>query len=372
MNEMKYRQCKRCVMDTTDPEIIFDDTGYCNHCTEYFERTSKLSYQGKSSDKKLAQIVDKIKHSGRNNHYDCVLGISGGIDSCYAAYILKNLGVRVLAVHLDNGWNSEEAVNNIKKICGKLKIDYQSYVLDWEEFKDIQLAFLKASIVEMEIPTDVAIIGALHKTAAENNIKFIISGGNYATEGILPESWFYNPKDLTLLKAIQKKFGTRKIKTLPTFDYKDETYYKFIKRIKTIYLLNYIPYSKKNAMDILQNELDWKYYGGKHYESKFTGFVQSYIQPAKFNVDYRKATFSTQICTGEVTRDEAISELSKLPYNPVKAEEEKKYIAKKLGISLEEFNRIMSLPPKTYKDYPNDKGMLELIYRIYRRIYKKV
>lgn len=358
-------------MDTSDPEIVFDGKGHCNHCNEYFERISGFVYQGESSDKKLAQIVASIKRSGKNNAYDCVLGISGGIDSCYAAYILKELGLRVLAVHLDNGWNSEEAVNNIKKICNKLKIDYQSYVLDWEDFKDLQLAFLKASIVEMEIPTDVAIIGAIHKIASENNIRYIISGGNYATEGILPESWFYNPKDLTLLKAIQKRFGTRKIKTFPAFDYKRETYYKLVKRIKTIYLLNYIPYSKSRAMELLQTELDWKYYGGKHYESKFTGFVQSYMQPAKFNVDYRRATFSTQICAGEMTRDEAIAELSKLPYDPVKVEEEKKYVAKKLGISIEEFNRIMNLPPKTFRDYPNDKRGLELIYRIYRRLYKK-
>lgn len=365
----EYQQCTRCVMDTGDPDIIFNEKGHCNHCTEFLEKTTRLTYQGKSSDEELARIVDKIKKVGKTSGYDCLLGISGGIDSCYAAYILKKLGLRVLAVHLDNGWNSEEAVNNIKKICKKLEIDYQSYVLDWEQFKDLQLAFLKASIVEMEIPTDVAIPGALHKVAAENNIKYIISGGNYATEGILPQSWFYNPKDLKLLKHISKKFGAGNLKSFPTFDFKQEMYYKFIKRIKTIYLLNYVPFAKKEAMELLEKELEWKYYGGKHYESKFTGFVQSYIQPVKFNADYRKATFSTQICTGAITREQALEELKKASYDPAKIHEEKKYISKKLGLTTDEFEAIMALPVKSFRDYPNDQKWLEFVYSVYRKFF---
>lgn len=356
-------------MDTSDPEITFDSLGRCNHCTNYSRVLSKRIYQGESSDILLKNIVQTIKKKGKNSDYDCLLGISGGVDSCYAAYILKKLGLRVLAVHLDNGWNSEEAVTNIMNVCRKLQFDYQSYVLDWEEFKDIQLSFLKASIVEMEIPTDVAIPGALHKMAAEYNIKFIISGGNYATEGILPDSWFYNPKDLILLKSIQKKFGKKIISSFPVFDYKKEIYYKFFKGIRTIYLLNLVPYSKKIAIDILKSELGWKNYGGKHYESKFTGFVQSYIQPVKFNVDYRRATLSTLICAGEATRDEALKELSMPSYNPETISREKNYVAKKLGISNEAFDSILMLPIKSYKDYPNDQKKLEFIYKIYRKIF---
>jgi N-acetyl sugar amidotransferase len=310
-----------------------------------------------------------MKKDGQGKEYDCIMGISGGIDSSYAAYILRRHDLRVLAVHMDNGWNSEISVKNIKHIVSKLGIDYQSYVLDWEEFKDLQLAFLKASVPEMETPTDIAIPAALHKVAAQYGVKYIISGGNFATEGILPKIWHYNAKDLTYLNAIQKKFGTRKLKSFPTFGYLAETYYKFVKGIRIIYLLNYVPYSKKEAMRVLEQELGWKYYGGKHYESKYTGFVQSYILPVKFNIDYRRATLSTQICTGEVTREEALEELKKLPYNPERVEEEKQYLSKKLGITVTEFEQIMADAPHWYWDYPNDREKLEFIYDLYRKIY---
>ncbi|MBI4945011.1 MAG: N-acetyl sugar amidotransferase [Bacteroidetes bacterium] len=366
MKDLKYQQCKRCVMDTTDPEIIFDENGYCNHCNDFLERLSKRTYQGKESDQKLVQIVDEIKKAGKNNEYDCVLGISGGIDSSYAAYTLKKLGLRTLAVHLDNGWDSEISVKNIKYIVSKLGIDYQSVVLDWEEFKDLQVSFLKASVPEAETPTDIAIQGVVYGIAAKHKVKYIISGGNFATEGILPKSWHYDAKDVKYLKAIHKQFGRKKLNTFPLFGYMEGIYYK-LRGIKTIYLLNHVPYSKKGAMDVLERELAWKYYGGKHYESKYTGFIQSYVLPEKFKIDYRLPTFSTQICTGEMTREEAIMELAKKSYDLIKTEEEKKYVCKKLDISLTEFNDIMSLPPKTYKDYPNSKRMLDFIYNVYRK-----
>ena len=256
-----------------------------------------------------------------------------------------------------------------KKIVSKLDFDYQSYVLDWEEFQDLQLSFLKASVPEAETPTDIAIQAALHIIAAKHNIKYIISGGNFATEGILPKIWHYDAKDAKYLKSIHKIFGTKKLKTFPTFDYRKEMYYKLVKGIKTIYLLNYVPYSKKEAMRVLEKELAWRYYGGKHYESKYTGFLQSYILPEKFNIDYRLATFSTQICAGEIKREEAMTELSIKPYDPIKAEEEKEYVCKKLNISLEEFNEIMNLSPKTFNNYPNNKRILEFIYDVYRKFY---
>ena len=367
---MTYRQCNRCVMDTSDSEITFNENGYCNHCLEYFENTSKRTYRGKETDQILAQLVEKIKKTGKNKEYDCVLGLSGGIDSCYSAYIARQLGLRVLTVHLDNGWNSETAVKNIKYVVGKLGFDYQSYVLDWEEFKDLQLSFLKASVPEAETPTDIAILAALHKVAAKYKIKYIISGGNFVTEGILPKSWHYDAKDEKYLKSIHKLFGTKKLKTFPTFGFLKEMYYKFIKGIKIIYLLNYVPYSKKEAMKVIEKELDWKYYGGKHYESKYTGFLQSYILPEKFNIDYRLATFSTQICAGEMTREEALTELQNKPYDLEKVYEEKEYVSKKLGISVNEFNEIMKTPKKTHYDYPNNQKILEFIYKIYRKFIK--
>ena len=356
-------------MDTSDPDITFDENGNCNHCNDFFKEYKNKIYHGEESDRQLEIIVNKIKQTKGKNKYDCLVGMSGGVDSSYVAYKAVELGLNPLAVHLDNGWNSEESVKNIKNVCNKLNIDYQSYVLNWEEFKDIQLSILKSSIVEVEIPTDVAIIGATHKIASENNIKFIISGGNLATEAILPYQWFYDCKDLRLLKSIQKRFGKNNLKTFPDFGYRKEIYYKLIRRIRLIYLLNYLPYSKEDAIKTLENEVNWKNYGGKHHESVYTRFVQSYFQPVKFNLDYRRATFSTQICTGEIIREYALEELKNKPYDPEKIEAEKDYIAKKLGITLKEFEEILNSPPKSYKDYPNNEKKLQFLYRVYKRYF---
>ena len=266
---------------------------------------------------------------------------------------------------MDNGWNSELAVSNIEKILKKIEIDLITYVLDWEEFKDLQLAFIKASVPEIETPTDMAIPAVLHKVAAQYSIKYIISGGNYATEGILPKSWHYDRKDVKFLQAIQKQFGTKKLRKFPTFGYVKESYYKFFKGIRFVYMLNYVPYSKQEAMELLEKELDWKYYGGKHFESSFTKLVQAYILPKKFNIDYRRSTYSTQICAGKVNRDEALLELNLSAYRNIKLEEEVEYFCKKLEISTNEFTNIMNAPAKTYQDYPNNKNFLEFLYRIY-------
>ncbi len=370
MSQPKYQQCTRCVMDTSDSEITFDEKGFCNHCTNYFENISKLVYQGDTSDDKLKQLIDKVKKSGKNNNYDCVIGISGGGDSIYTAYIAKKFGLRPLCVHMDNGWNSALAVNNIEKILNKLDLDLYTYVIDWLEFKDLQLAFLKASVPEAETPTDIAIPAVLHDIAAKHNIKFIFSGGNFATEGILPKSWHYDAKDIKYIKSIHKKFGSKKLKTFPTFGFQREMYYKYIKGIRMIYPLNYVPYNKKDAMDVIERELDWENYGGKHHESIYTKFIQSYLLPEKFGIDYRRATFSTQICAGDMTREDALMELTKKPYDLVKVEEEKEYVSKKLSISLGELNDILSLPPQSFRDYPNNQKKLEYIYTIYRKLYK--
>ena len=371
MEAKAYQQCTRCVMDTTDLEIVFDSEGICNHCTEFIDKRSKHNYNGEESDRQLDALVADMKKAGKNKKYDCVIGLSGGIDSCYASHIARQKGLRILAIHLDNGWNSEEAVQNIKNVAKKLDLDYESYVLDWEEFKDIQLSFLKASVPEAETPTDVAIPAAIHKIAAKYGIKYIISGGNFATEGILPRSWHYNSKDLKYFKQITKNFGTRKVKKFPTFGFLKETYYKIFKGMKMVYLLNYVPYAKDDAMDFLKKELEWKYYGGKHYESKYTGFIQSYYLYEKFQIDYRRATLATQICTGDVSRELALKELESKSYKDEIVEKEKKYIAKKLGIQLEELEEIINRPAKWFWDYPNDEKKLGFIYDTYRKIFKK-
>ena len=371
MKISKYRICNRCVMDTSDYLIEFDELGNCNHCNEFFTSKASSTYQGKESDQQLEALVDNIKASGKGKEYDCLIGMSGGVDSSYVAYKAVELGLRPLAMHLDNGWNSDDAVNNIKYICNKLDIDYQSYVLNWEEFKDIQLSVLKSSIVEVEIPTDIAIASSLFKVASENSIKYIIGGGNYATEGILPESWFYNPKDVKLLKSIHKEFGTTKFGSFPTLDYKKEMYYKFFRGIKIAYILNYVPFTKDMAVKTLEKELGWTNYGAKHHESVYTRFAQSYIQPVKFNLDYRRATYSSLICNNDMTREQALEDLKNKSYNELTLDADKEYVSKKFGIEVEELERIMSLPPKSYKDYPNDEKKLNFIYKIYRDYFSK-
>lgn len=362
-----YQICQRCVMDTSDPDIRFDEDGNCNHCETFLEESKSIKPQGLEREQRLKDLIESIKKSGKNKKYDCLIGVSGGTDSSYVAYIVKELGLRPLAVHMDNGWNSEESVKNIRNLCTRLNIDYESYVLDWDEFKDIQLSVLKSSIVEVEIPTDVAIVSILHKVASRNNIKYIIGGGNYATEGILPDLWFYNPKDLKLLKSIQKQFGSKKIKTFPTFDWKAEIFYKFIKRIRMVYLLNLLPYDKQEALSILKDKVGYHEYGGKHHESVYTRFIQSYFQPVKFNLDYRRATLSSQICSGSVTREEALKQLEELPYNIPQVKKDKDYVSKKFGITLQEFESILNAPPKSYKDYPNDEKWLTFIYNLYKK-----
>lgn len=370
MSEINYRQCKRCVMDTDDPNIYFDERGYCNYCNTYLKKKSE-EITVRYDTTRLKPLIDKIKAGGKNKKYDCVLGISGGVDSCYLAYVLKNYGIRVLLVHMDNGWNSEEAVLNIKNVAARLGLDYESYVLDWEEFRDMQLAFLRASVIEAETPTDIAILGVLHRVAARYNVRYIISGSNNATEGFLPRYWHYNSKDSKYMNGILKKFGTKKIRKFPGFGFLTEVYYKFVKGIEMVYMLNFFDYHKPEAMKLLQEELGWKYYGGKHYESRYTKFVQSYLLPVKFRLDYRKSTLSNQIMEGKITREQALQELEKLSYDPATINSVIEYVAKKLAISTEELNAIIKLPPKTYRDYPNDEARLEFLYSLYRKAFQK-
>ena len=363
--------CTRCVMDTSDEDILFDERGICNHCKEFEAVLAAPRYHG-DADGKLKTLIEQIKVKGKNKKYDCLVGISGGVDSCYTAYLCKKWGLRPLLIHMDNGWNSEIAVKNVKKIIDKLGLDYMSYVLDWSEFREIQLAFLKSSIVDLEMPTDIAIAASIYETANKHAIPYIISGGNYSGEGILPLTWGYHVlKDEKLYRHIVKKYSKLQLKKVPVVGLKGEIYYKFIKGIKTVYPLNLVNYNKDEAREFLKKEFDWQDYGGKHHESRITAFWQSYAMPTKYNMDYRRATCSAQIVSGQITREEAIEKLKSLPYNPETIEQDKQYIAKKYGISLEELERYLALPPKTYKDFPNDKQKIDWFYRLYRKYLGK-
>lgn len=358
-------------MDTSDPQIVFDDEGSCNHCTEFLAVRSRHRLQGDDGKRALEKLFGEIKNSGRDKEYDCILGMSGGVDSSYAAYLVKEAGLRPLAVHMDNGWDSEESVSNIKNITAQLGIDYQSYVLDWEEFRDLQLSFLKASVPEAETPTDIAIPAALHYFAEKHGVKYIISAGNLTSEGILPKTWHYNAKDLKYLNHIHRTFGKTKLKNFPTFDYKKEAYFKLIKGIRVVYPMNWVGVPNDEMTNFLVDTFGYKPSGEKHYESRYTRFIQSYYLYEKFGIDYRRAKFSSQICSGQTTREYAIEHLRPKPYADGAIELEKTYIAKKLHLSLDDLEQILALPPKWYWDYPNDERKLQFIYSIYLRLYGK-
>lgn len=363
-----YQICARCIMDTTDPDIEFDENGICNHCRGYDKLARKYVFTGKEGEQKLGEIVDKIKEQGENQEYDCIMGLSGGVDSTYTAYLAKQLGLRPLAVHLDNGWDSEIAAKNIEHIVKKLDLNLYTYLIDWNEFRDLQLAYFKASVVDIEAVTDHAIIATWYNIANERGIKYIVSGTNIVTEGIMPESWFHYKYDLKNLEAVHNQFGTVKLKTFPRLGVGKQLYYQYIKNIKSVSILNYIPYVKKDAKKLIAQELDWKDYGAKHYESIFTRFYQAYILPRKFNIDKRKAHLSSLICSGQIMREDALEEIKKDLYAKEDLEKDKEYVLKKLGLANEEFEKIMNLPVKSHFDYESDikwLGPLRFIYRIF-------
>lgn len=360
--------CTKTVMDTTDPDITFDENGVSNHYYEYQSLAKRVLLPPEQREQALRSIVEQIKDAGKGKEYDCVLGLSGGVDSSYMAYLASELGLRPLTIHFDNGWNSELAVKNIENIVKKLNFGLETYVIDWEEFKDIQISFLRASVPNVEVPTDHAIKAALFKIASQRGIKYILSGSNAVTEGILPHSWGHQADDLRSLRAIHRRFGQIKLKTFPTLSLGMYTFYLYVKRIQSIRLLNYIDYNKRDAIRVLENELGWRYYGGKHYESVFTQFFQAYYLPQKFNIDKRKAHLSTLICSGQVTRDEALEELKKPLYDPQLLREHIEYVTKKFGFTREEWNRIMYDKPKTHRDYPSNEGMIKLLTTLKQKI----
>jgi N-acetyl sugar amidotransferase len=344
-------------MDTSDPEIRFDERGVCNHCHAYDALAAREVCTGQAGKEALLRLVDRIKAQGRGKSYDCVMGVSGGVDSTYLAYIAKQLGLRPLAVHMDNGWDSELAVSNIEKVLKTLNIDLYTEVLDWEEFRDLQLAFLKASVSDAEIPTDHAIGAAIYRVASQRGIRYVLSGENVVTEGILPGSWTYGVWDWKYIRSVHQRFGTVRLRTFPHYSLADLFYYRAARQIKSIRPLNLLPYTKSEVMRVLQHELGWKYYGGKHYESIYTRFFQGYILPRKFGIDKRKAHFSTLICSGQITRATAVTELACESYSPELQRHDHDYVTKKLGLRAEEFAAIMALPIRTHRDFPNAEAV---------------
>jgi len=356
MEDKEYRVCTKTVMDTIgDPDITFDENGVCNY---FYEYSAKLKIRVPPLDegkRKLDAMVKKIKAAGKGKDYDCIIGVSGGVDSTYTAWLVKELGLRPLAVHLDNGWNSELAVKNIENILSKLDIDLYTEVLDWEMFKDLQLSFLKASTPDSEIPTDHAIVSVMYKLAAKYKVKYIISGMNFRNEGLLPPTWGRGYLDWKYIKGIQRKFGTQNIISIPHFSIFQFLYWNLVKKIRSVSFINYIDFKKDEAIKVIEKELDWKNYGEKHYESIYTRFFQAYILPNKFKIDKRKAHLTCQIISsGTPTREEAIEHLKKDVADIELMEKDKIYLLKKFDITCEEFDSIMNAPIKSILDYPNN------------------
>jgi N-acetyl sugar amidotransferase len=360
-NTRTYQRCTRCVMDTTDPEIQFDENGVCNHCRGYEALAQKLVIPESERQAALDRLVTEIKSKGRGREYDCIIGVSGGVDSTYVAYLVKKLGLRPLAVHLDNGWDSELAVGNIEKILRKLGIDLYTHVLDWEEFKQLQIAFLKASTPDSEVPTDHAISAILYREAARRKVPYLIIGVNTATEGIHASQWSYGHNDWRYISAINSRFGLSTISNFPHYSLFNMFYYSLFPKIQMVRILDYIQYNKEEAMRVLEEDLGWRPYGGKHYESIYTRFFQGYILPKKFGIDKRKMHLSTLIMSGQISRDEAMAELENPPYAGYMMEEDMEYVLKKFGFTQEEFQSIMTIPARSYKDFPNSERLFKII-----------
>ncbi len=366
VNDQTYRICARCIMDTTDPDIFFDENGICNHCNQHDQVYAELVPNGPDAENQLSKLVSKIKEKGNGRKYDCIIGLSGGVDSTYVAFLVKKLGLRPLAVHLDNGWNSELAVKNVENIVTKLGIDLYTIVINWEEFRDLQLAYLRSGVVDLEATSDHAIFASLYKLAKENDVTYVINGTNVATESIMPKSWYYGRKDdLVNLKDIYKKHGSgKKLKTFPTQGFLKLLYFNLFHKLESVSILNYVPYVKSDIKKIIQNELGWRDYGGKHHESIITKFYQSYILPQKFGIDKRRAHLSSLICSGQITREDAIQEIEKPLYSSAsELESDIEYIIKKLRITRSEFDNIINSNPKSHRDFKTDTWMRDLFYK---------
>lgn len=353
-----YIQCVQCILDTEDdPNITFDAQGVCNHCANYKYEEAHFVFAGEEGQKRFDHFIQQMKADGKNKPYDCIIGISGGVDSTYLALVAKEYGLRALGVHCDNGWNSELAVNNIESIVRTLDMDLYTYVIDWEEFKDIQLSYFKANVIDIEAITDLAFRAVLEKTSIKYNQKYFLSGDNVVTESVLPKAWIC--KDTTNLINIHKKFGKVPIRTFPMVN-RWRSAVKKNDRIN-VTLLNLIDYRKDVVKERITRELGWRDYGGKHFESVFTRFYQGYILPQKFKVDKRKAHLSNLICSGQMTKEEALEELKKPIYDPKMYQVDREFVLKKLGMTDEEFDQYIRTPKVEHQVY----GLTQSMYARY-------
>ena len=370
MNENKLIVCSKTVMDTTDPNIVFNREGESNYYTNFVNNITPFWKNDGLKFKELEKISDKIKKDSKNKDFDCIIGISGGVDSSYLVYLAKEiLGLRPLIYHVDAGWNSQLAVSNIEKIVDKLNLDLHTDVIYWPEMKDLQLSFFKSQVPHLDTPQDHAFFSSMYNYASKYKVKYILNGGNFSTECIRePLEWHYHASDLRQIKDIHSKFGKIKLNKFPTADiFKYKIYYRFVKSMRVIQPLNYIKYIKSEAIDFLVKKFDWKEYSHKHYESRFTKFYEGYWLLNKFGYDKRKAHYSSLILTNQMTRDEALKKISIPPFQD-EIEDDFEYVANKLEISVNDLKEIMKGENKSFRDYKSNFILINIFTKLLRFI----
>ena len=351
-----YKICTNCVMDTTDPKIKFDEKGVCDHCNTFYKKILPKWKFGENGQSKLKSLAKEIKRNTRGQAFDCIIGLSGGVDSSYLTYLAKEImGLNPLIFHVDTGWNSQESTNNIEVLLNKLGLELYTEVINWEEMRDLQLAFFKAGVPHIDTPQDHAIFASIYRFAYKNHIKYILTGANYSTECIRnPVDWMYYQSDSTQLIDIHRKFGSIPLKSFPTTSILwHKVYLPYIYGIKVIKPLNHIHYNRNDAAKFLKDRYGWEVYGEKHYESRFTKFYESFWLYKKFGYDVRRVKYSSLIVTGQITRQEALKMLAQPPYDEETIAHDMEYIANKLNITLEELQSYLETPNRTYRDYRN-------------------
>lgn len=370
--EKGYQICTNCIMDTTDPNIIFDERGWCDYCRNYNYTILPNWHTDEQGERELVKVAEKIRSEGKGKDFDCILGMSGGLDSSYAVYVAKEkMGLRPLVFHVDAGWNTQQAVGNIEKIIDGLGLDLYTEVINWEEMKDLQVAFLKSQIADQDLPQDYAFFSALYKFAKKNKIKYVLTGSNISTECCRePEEWGgYAGIDSTLVNDIHRKFGKKPLKTFPIVDVLSyKIYYKYVLGMEVFKPLNLVPYIKKDVEELLESRFGWQKFQHKHHESRFTRFYEDYWLPKKFGYEKRRAHFSSLILTGQMTRDEALKRISKPELSEQFLKQEFEYVAHKLDLTVPELQTIFEGENKTYRDYKNKKNIIGLGTQVMRKL----